>query len=866
MIRDKLRKKTIIATAVTSALAFSAASTQANDAQTQAMPSFSEVNIAKVKTRYIVKFKDNYSLKSAGQLASQKGTSQIERNRGHLARHGANMILHLDRSNAAAAYLTSAQLKALKKDPAVDYIEVDPERYLIESITRTFEGINPVVVSPSAETAPYGIAMVQADQVSDANTNNMKVCITDTGYDGTHEDLRPYTDAGITGDNNDGAGNDTGNWWEPGHSHGTHVAGTIAALGNNGLGVTGVNPSGLLDLHIVKVFNNSGNWGYGSDMVKAVEQCQNAGAKVISMSLGGSSSSTTEENAFIAAANAGLINIAAAGNDGNTAMSYPASYDSVMSVAAIDSSKNLASFSQRNAQVEIAAPGVGITSTTNGSNYATWDGTSMATPHVAGVAALVWSHFPSCTGDDIRQAINATAEDLGSGGRDNSYGYGLVQAKAMYDGINASGCGGVTPPPPPPPPTAGVLENGVPHTDLSAGQDEQLTFTMEVPAGASNLNFAMAGGSGDADLHVKFGSPATSSDYDCRPYAGGNNENCAISNVQTGTYHVMIKGYSSFADVSLTGSYQENGGGGPGPVVGVHNTAAAGDSITRAFAADCTYNTTFWGLLCPGSGDQPHHSWFDGSSASVDSVHDKFKAFDTSITANKSAATTGAELVGIREDGTEPSFGAQAQTIVNLSPTPDHVELIFGGNDLCSRDCVDPNNCNDPIYTEDEWRQSLRTGLNTLIDGMPQGGSILVGSVPRVQDIYQAGIDKQAGDEWVNCESLWSSYDVCRIVTQDTVLNGETQAARMAGVIAAQQRYNAILAEEAAAYNNNSNGLNGKGIEIVAEYVDESTPSGGTFSFGAEHINGGDCFHPNVATQNLISDLMWNANPAKPQQ
>ena len=470
---------------------------------------------------------------------------------------------------------------------------------------------------------------------------------------------------------------------------------------------------------------------------------------------------------------------------------------------------------------------------------------------------------PTTSSYDCRPYKSGNDETCNLGAGQTGTYHVMLKAYSDYSGVDLLASyqtGGSTPPP------TNQLENNVPATGIAGAAAEELTFTMEVPAGASNLNFAMAGGSGDADLHVKFGSPATSSDYDCRPYAGGNNENCAISNVQTGTYHVMIKGYSSFADVSLTGSYQENGGGGPGPVVGVHNTAAAGDSITRAFAADCTYNTTFWGLLCPGSGDQPHHSWFDGSSASVDSVHDKFKAFDTSITANKSAATTGAELVGIREDGTEPSFGAQAQTIVNLSPTPDHVELILGGNDLCSRDCVDPNNCNDPIYTEDEWRQSLRTGLNTLIDGMPQGGSILVGSVPRVQDIYQAGIDKQAGDEWVNCESLWSSYDVCRIVTQDTVLNGETQAARMAGVIAAQQRYNAILAEEAAAYNNNSNGLNGKGIEIVAEYVDESTPSGGTFSFGAEHINGGDCFHPNVATQNLISDLMWNANPAKPQQ
>jgi len=82
-------------------------------------------------------------------------------------------------------------------------------------------------------------------------------------------------------------------------------------------------------------------------------------------------------------------------------------------------------------------------------------------------------------------------------------------------------------------------------------------------------------------------------------------------------------------------------------------------------------------------------------------------------------------------------------------------------------------------------------------------------------------------------------------------------------VAAIQKVYNAILVEEALAYNSNANGLNPNGIEVVSEYVDENTPSGGTFAFGAENINGGDCFHPNVATQSDIADFMWNANTDK---
>ena len=543
MKSTKFLTKTFLAVSIASSLTVTALSTEAKVNAADNGPKSEE-------KRYIVKFKAN---NGKAKLSAKEKRSKNDK---HLAKHGAKMILHMDKSNAAAAKLNHGQLKALKKDPNVEYVEEDPVRYLIESVTRTFDNHSIAAVSPQAESAPYGIALVQANQVSDGATTNMSVCITDTGYEGNHEDLRPYTDSGITGDNSDGLGNNTGNWWQPGHSHGTHVAGTIAALGNNGKGVTSVNPSGLLDLHNVKIFNNAGTWGYGSDMVRAVEQCQAAGAKVISMSIGGGASSTTEENAFIAAANAGLLNIAAAGNDGNTALSYPASYDSVMSVAALDSNKNLASFSQRNSQVEIAAPGVAVTSTIIGNGYATWDGTSMATPHASGVAALVWSHFPSCTGEEIRQAMNNTAQDLGSAGRDNSYGYGLVQAKDMYDALAANGCSGVTPPPPPPPPTAGVLDNGVPQTGLSGSTSEQLNFTMQVPAGATDVSFDMSGGSGDADMYVRFGAAPTTGTYDCRPYLNGNNESCTGTS-DNGTYHVMLNGYSTFSGVSLVGSYTD---------------------------------------------------------------------------------------------------------------------------------------------------------------------------------------------------------------------------------------------------------------------------------------------------------------------
>ena len=346
--------------------------------------------------------------------------------------------------NAMAVVLTAGQKLRLEQSADVVSIEVDPKRYLM------------------SETTPYGITMVQAAQLSDNLTGNQKVCIMDTGYTLNHPDL-PNT--GVTGSDGYGA-NNTGNWYNDGNGHGTHVAGIIAALGGNGQGVIGVNSSGQLGLHIVKVFNDQGRWAYGSDLVAAIGQCQSAGATVTSMSLGGPQSSNAERQAFASSYAQGMLHIAAAGNDANSSLSYPASYNEVVSVAAVDRNGNKASFSQYNAQVEIAAPGVGTNSTWNNDGYKSISGTSMATPHVSGVAALVWSHFPQCSNQQIRDALNATAQDKGAPGRDTSYGFGIVKAKDAYDYLAQSECGG------------GSGVDNAPVARFSAAvNDKQVTFS-----------------------------------------------------------------------------------------------------------------------------------------------------------------------------------------------------------------------------------------------------------------------------------------------------------------------------------------------------------------------------------------------------
>ena len=214
--------------------------------------------------------------------------------------------------------------------------------------------------SAGGEVLPYGIRMVQADKISSPNAGAVTLCIIDSGYSQQHSDLKDAVSSSTT--------TGTGTWNKDSCGHGTHVAGTVAAVGNSE-GVIGANPG--VSLHIVKVFGNdslvedgSCNWTYSSTLVAALNACRSNGADVVSMSLGGGARSRTEENAFNTANDAGVLSIAAAGNAGNNTTSYPAGYNSVMSVAAVDANEVKASFSQANKDVEIAAPGVAVLSTT----------------------------------------------------------------------------------------------------------------------------------------------------------------------------------------------------------------------------------------------------------------------------------------------------------------------------------------------------------------------------------------------------------------------------------------------------------------------------------------------------------------------
>ena len=495
-----------------------------------------QANNGQQTEQFIIVFKEGAAGLSDGQSRSETvefmvkdGEMNMRAIEAKLSAVGAKTMRSINKQRMVVAKMNKKAYNKLLQDASVEYISNDPARYIM------------------AQSTPYGIPMVQATSLSQSDLDARKVCVIDTGYNLGHPDL-PDTGDGVSGQANN---SQVGSWNNDGNGHGTHVAGTIGALDNN-TGVVGVYPG--VDMHIVKIFNDSGSWTSASDLIAGIQQCADAGADVVNMSLGGGSSSTAERNAMQNFVNNGVMLIAAAGNDGNSTFSYPASYDAVISVGAVGSNESWASYSQYNSQVEISGPGSSVNSTYPTNTYASLSGTSMATPHVAGAAALVWSFFPQCSNEQIRAALNATAKDKGSSGRDNFYGHGIVQAKSAYDYLNANGCsggsngggnngGGVTP-------VSGQL------TNLSGSTGNWARYTWDIPSGVATMNVSISGGSGDADLYLRFGSQPTTSAYDCRPYLNGNNESCTFNNPSVGTWHVGIRAYSAYSGVTMNYSYE----------------------------------------------------------------------------------------------------------------------------------------------------------------------------------------------------------------------------------------------------------------------------------------------------------------------
>lgn len=270
---------------------------------------------------------------------------------------------------------------------------------------------------------PWGVDRIDAEKVQSLygiKGFGIKVAVVDTGIDLNHPDLKVYGGASFISTT-----------FQDDNGHGTHVAGVVAALDNE-QGVIGVAPEA--QLYALKILDASGS-GRWSDLAAAIEWAVDNNMDIITMSLGGGSADKLVQAAVTKAYQNGILLIAAAGNSGNNEgtgdnVMYPAKYPEVIAVAATDSGDKRAFFSSTGPKVEIAAPGVTISSTYLGATYKSMSGTSMATPHVSGLAALVKSTYPSLTNEEIRKKLTETAIDLGVIGRDTWYGYGLLSAPA----------------------------------------------------------------------------------------------------------------------------------------------------------------------------------------------------------------------------------------------------------------------------------------------------------------------------------------------------------------------------------------------------------------------------------------------------
>ncbi len=317
---------------------------------------------------------------------------------------------------AIAAEVSNSEIISLSKDPNVASVEIDELVY----IRVDQEYIN-----------TWGVLHIGSDSAyaSGQTGKTIKVAILDTGIDYNNTDLNLNYAGGFNFVNGTADPLDD-------NGHGTHIAGTIAAIKNN-VGVVGVAPD--VKIYALKVLDAQGR-GYTSDIIAALQWSVNNGMQIINSSYGTPTNPGTGlESAFATLEAKGIINVASAGNSGTClgdtdTTEYPAMYSSVIAVSATDSSNTRPCFSATGKKIELSAPGVNINSTKLGGGNILYNGTSMATPHVTGVAALLMgmnitdSNGNGRINDEIRNILDSSALDIGTVGRDNWHGYGLVKA------------------------------------------------------------------------------------------------------------------------------------------------------------------------------------------------------------------------------------------------------------------------------------------------------------------------------------------------------------------------------------------------------------------------------------------------------
>ncbi len=430
-----------------------------------------------------------------------------------------NVTMTIPGIGASALRVPSGQecaaLETLRRDSRIAFAELD---YAMQAT-----GTRILVPNDPEWAQQWGPAKIGAPVAWDVTTgtSDIVIAILDSGIRLNHQDLNDnlWTNPGEIpsngiDDDDNGKTDDFWGWhfyheciWEgypvclPGennqvaddHGHGTHVAGIAGAETNNGVGIAGI--AGGSRLMPVKVLDQYGD-GWYSDLVQGIVYAVDNGAQIISLSLGGTPSSQALQEAVNYAHDRGVLVMAATGNDGGTVL-YPAACEHVLGVAATDQNDSRASFSNHGQQVDVAAPGKDIYSTWYTYNYFTQSGTSMATPHTSGLAALIWSARPDLSAEQVTHIITTTAADVNGGtfpSWDEYLGWGRIEAgRALSATIHA-----------------GNLHLTASHPQLRVGETTVVTATVSTTDITANLFvFAASGGIVSPEMVALSGGVAT---------------------------------------------------------------------------------------------------------------------------------------------------------------------------------------------------------------------------------------------------------------------------------------------------------------------------------------------------------------------